>query len=106
MPDKRCKFSLAAHERQDCANACRAGDTRQGDERRDGGSFMSLGRFWARGPALSAAAVLLLLAAAAVPVRAQSDYPNRPIRMVVGFAAGGGNDIFARLVGAKLSDIL
>jgi len=33
-------------------------------------------------------------------------YPSRPIRMVVGFAAGGGNDLFARLVGQKLSDQL
>jgi tripartite-type tricarboxylate transporter receptor subunit TctC len=41
-----------------------------------------------------------------VPVRAQSNYPTRPIRMIVGFAAGGGNDIFARLVGARLSEIL
>ena len=40
------------------------------------------------------------------PARAQSDYPNRPVRVIVGFAAGGGNDIFARLVGAKLSEIL
>jgi tripartite-type tricarboxylate transporter receptor subunit TctC len=33
-----------------------------------------------------------------------ANFPNRPIRMVVGFAAGGGNDLFARLVGQKLSD--
>jgi tripartite-type tricarboxylate transporter receptor subunit TctC len=38
--------------------------------------------------------------------RAQTDYPNRTIRIVVGFAAGGGNDIFARLVGAKLSELI
>jgi tripartite-type tricarboxylate transporter receptor subunit TctC len=29
---------------------------------------------------------------------AQTDYPNRAIHFIVGFAAGGGNDIFARLV--------
>ncbi|MBV8834975.1 MAG: tripartite tricarboxylate transporter substrate binding protein, partial [Alphaproteobacteria bacterium] len=48
----------------------------------------------------------LMLFALVGPAVAQSDYPNRTIRMVVGFAAGGGNDIFARLVGAKLSDLI
>ena len=47
--------------------------------------------------------VLMGLAGA---VHAQSDFPNRPIRLIVGFAAGGGNDVFARLVAAKASDIL
>jgi tripartite-type tricarboxylate transporter receptor subunit TctC len=49
---------------------------------------------------------LLLLAAAVAPASAQSDFPSRPIRLVVGFAAGGGNDIFARLVADKASQIL
>ena len=53
-------------------------------------------------------AVAAPVAAAVLPVRAlaQSDYPSRPVRLIVGFAAGGGNDIFARLVGAKASEIL
>jgi tripartite-type tricarboxylate transporter receptor subunit TctC len=31
-------------------------------------------------------------------------FPTKPIRLIVGFAAGGGNDLFARLVGQKLSE--
>jgi tripartite-type tricarboxylate transporter receptor subunit TctC len=37
--------------------------------------------------------------------RAQA-YPTRPVRIVVGFAAGGAGDIFARLIGQWLSDKL
>ncbi len=38
------------------------------------------------------------------PARAQADFPNRAIHFVVGFAAGGGNDIFARLVVQKFQE--
>jgi tripartite-type tricarboxylate transporter receptor subunit TctC len=55
---------------------------------------------------IAVALALLLLTCALAPARAQGDYPDRPIRLIVGFAAGGGNDIFARLVGAKLADLL
>lgn len=39
------------------------------------------------------------------PTSAQ-DYPNRPIRFLVGFAAGGSSDIVARVIGQKMSEIL
>lgn len=45
--------------------------------------------------------VAMCAAAAAVP--AQS-YPAKPIRFVVGFPPGGGNDIIARMVGAKMQE--
>jgi tripartite-type tricarboxylate transporter receptor subunit TctC len=33
-------------------------------------------------------------------------YPTRPVRLVVGFPAGGPNDIYARLIGQWLSERL
>jgi tripartite-type tricarboxylate transporter receptor subunit TctC len=55
--------------------------------------------------ALAALAVAAAQPALA-PAWAQADYPSRPIRLIVGFAAGGGNDLFARLVGQKMSEYL
>jgi tripartite-type tricarboxylate transporter receptor subunit TctC len=36
----------------------------------------------------------------------QPTYPTKPIRLVVGYSAGGGNDLIARIVAAKLQDKL
>jgi tripartite-type tricarboxylate transporter receptor subunit TctC len=47
----------------------------------------------------------LLIALAPVTAPAQ-DYPNRPIRLIVPFAAGGLNDVVARLVGPHLERAL
>jgi tripartite-type tricarboxylate transporter receptor subunit TctC len=53
-----------------------------------------------------ALAALCLSFFARVPALAQAEYPNRPIRIVVGFTPGGGNDIIARVFGQKLSESL
>jgi tripartite-type tricarboxylate transporter receptor subunit TctC len=37
---------------------------------------------------------------------AQSDYPNRPIKLIVGFAPGGSTDIVARIVAQRLGERL
>ena len=43
----------------------------------------------------------------AVPVQAQStDYPHKPIRMVVGFPPGGGTDVVARIIAPRYSELL
>ena len=46
---------------------------------------------------------------AARPAAAEDDatkYPTRPIHIIVGFAAGGGNDVIARIYAQKLSEDL
>jgi len=51
---------------------------------------------------------LLLLAAAAIPaLPAMADtYPSRPIKVIVGFAAGSALDSFTRVYAQKLSEVL
>ena len=53
------------------------------------------------GAALAAAALLPAPAA-----MAQSDYPNKPVKLIVGFAPGGSTDIIARIVAQKLTERL
>jgi tripartite-type tricarboxylate transporter receptor subunit TctC len=50
-------------------------------------------------------AVTLLLAAGSAAY-AQSDYPNKPIRLVVGFTPGSVADITARVLGNRMGQIL
>lgn len=45
-----------------------------------------------------------LAGSAQSPALAQTDFPKQPIHFIVGFAAGGGNDLFARVVVQKLQE--
>ena len=49
------------------------------------------------------AATALVLACA--PVSAQ-EYPTKPIKIIVPFAAGGPADVYARFIGARLSEAM
>lgn len=50
----------------------------------------------------------MLAAALAAPAGAWAaeGYPSRPLKMVVAYAAGGGNDVTARILAARLSETL
>jgi tripartite-type tricarboxylate transporter receptor subunit TctC len=54
----------------------------------------------------AALAVLLALPAWAQPKAPGTDYPNKPVRVIVAFAAGGNADINARLISTALSQQL
>src|SRR5262245_51475702 len=52
------------------------------------------------------ATLLLLALTLAVTPALSQQYPNRTIRIVVGFSPGGGTDVSARVVGRKLNESL
>ncbi len=55
---------------------------------------------------ISFAAVAWLALGALGPAAAQADYPNRPVRWVLGFAPGGPTDIVVRIIAQNLSERL
>lgn len=64
--------------------------------------------FFLRRPLL--AALLLGISGLAAPfcalAQSDADYPRKPIRLLLGFAPGGGSDIVARLVAQPLGELL
>src|SRR5665811_1368547 len=51
-------------------------------------------------------AVLLAAFAILAQPACADDYPTRPVRLIVGFAAGSSGDVIARIVAHKLGELL
>ena len=52
-------------------------------------------------PSIAAVVCSAFIAFAAVA----ADWPSKPVRFIVPYTAGGGTDIIARMVGARLAEI-
>ena len=50
--------------------------------------------------------LLLILLVSCGLAHAQTNYPNKPMRLVVGFPAGGPSDMFARTIAQKLTEVV
>ena len=49
-------------------------------------------------------AIVASLSLTSLAMAQQADYPNKPIRLVVPFSAGGATDVMARFIGQKLTE--
>jgi tripartite-type tricarboxylate transporter receptor subunit TctC len=52
------------------------------------------------------AGVVVAFALGSASVKAEDKYPSKPVRIVVSFSAGGPTDTVARVMGAKMADLL
>ena len=55
---------------------------------------------------LMAPLAALSMALSPALANAQSDFPNKPVKLVIGFAPGGSTDIIGRIVAQKLGERL
>src|SRR5215203_683256 len=55
---------------------------------------------------LAAAALLFVLTASMAPLQAQTNYPDKPVRIIVPYGAGGVADVTTRLVAQKVSETM
>lgn len=60
---------------------------------------------FARHAAVSAFVALITASWFSAPAQAEPAYPNRPVRMIVPFAPGGGSDIVGRILAHALNDV-
>ena len=49
--------------------------------------------------------LLMLILGTSAAIAAEPDYPTKPVSIIVAYAPGGQGDVFARLVGEKLSTV-
>ncbi|WP_427184691.1 Bug family tripartite tricarboxylate transporter substrate binding protein [Bordetella bronchialis] len=57
-------------------------------------------------PALLAGGLIAMLGVASAPPARAADWPERPIRLVVGYPPGGGTDTVARVLAQQLTKVL
>ena len=55
---------------------------------------------------LLAVLVMTVLTAGSASAQSPANYPERPVRMIIPFAPGGASDFVARIIQAKLSEVL
>jgi tripartite-type tricarboxylate transporter receptor subunit TctC len=67
---------------------------------------MAAQRQWSTDTTARLGAILLAFTLTCGTSKADDHYPNRPVRVVVPFAAGGPTDIVGRIIGQKLSELL
>jgi tripartite-type tricarboxylate transporter receptor subunit TctC len=50
--------------------------------------------------------IVVMIALASEGAKSEEGYPSKPVRIVVSFAAGGPTDTVARIMGAKMGELL